>query len=232
MKKSTTCCAIHSCCALNISSICKFILLLPGLYSAIFKGCKFQGWDVKFRVSPRCSPAFSIVELMTIVTIISILAALTLPTYLINTTQAKLTNVVSVLNGLSNIVIVAYNANTRMPNALYGVDGTGAGGYGPYVVNNVTNFLHYVNGSTWNRRDAALIQVTITPAMGGSVPGYVESTNGSDGAYNTIAMAFYEYNFTMVVYCGRWDSSNTIYVPPDYLPPGCSNDNFMTDVIG
>lgn len=174
---------------------------------------------------------FTLVELLIIVAIIALLAAMTLPTYQLNSTKARIATVIPTLDLLMHDLLVKYNALGKPPTSLEGVSGTGGGGYGAYVVPNTTTNLHYDDGSTW-RNTGALIGVTIPPIVGQAIPGFVESTNGSDGAFNSIVMAFYELNGTVILYCGRWDSSSNLYVPPDFLPPGCDNDNFKTIVSG
>ncbi len=40
-------------------------------------------------------------------------------------------------------------------------------------------------------------------------------------------MAFYDNNGSIMLYCGRWDSTDSIYVPVEYLPSGCDTDNIQ-----
>lgn len=171
--------------------------------------------------------AFTLMELLIVVTITAILAMAILPTYQVNTTKAKLSNVVPVLDVVMHDLLTEFSSDGSAPSTLEGVSGTGAGGgYGPYVVPNLTNYLHYVNGQGWGE-DGAMIALSIPSEVGRGIPGFVESTNGSDGAYNSIAMAFYDNDGTIMLYCGRWDSTNTLYVPTEYLPSGCDTDNIQ-----
>ncbi len=175
---------------------------------------------------------FTLVELMAVVTIIGLLIAMTLPTYKLNSTKARIDKVVGLLNNIAHDLLLNYSVNGVMPAALYGISGVGAtGGYGPYMVQNETTFLHYVNGSTWPSK-GALIQVAVDPIIGSSIPNYVATTNGADGQFNSIALGLFDRNGSIITYCGRWDSSSNIYITPEYLPSGCNSDNFASTVMG
>lgn len=170
---------------------------------------------------------FTLLEVLMVITIIAILAAITLPTYQKNTTKAKLSNVVNVLNSLMHDVLKDFGMTGYPPSTLHGVSGTGSGSYGPYAIPNVSNYMYYLNGQSW-LNDGAMIALSVPTNVGKGIPGYVEKTNGSDGAYNSIAMAFYDDNGTIVLYCGRWDSNNPLYIPVEYLPSGCDTDNIQS----
>ena len=174
---------------------------------------------------------FTLIELLVIVAVMGTLAAMTIPTYRMNTTKARMSTVVPLLDGLMHNVLAAYATTGSVPVTLDGVSGAGSGGYGSFVTPNATTNLFYSDGDGWVHK-GALIAVNVPPNIGVGIPGYIESTNGSDGAYNAIGMAFYESNGTAILYCGRWDSSSTLYVPPDYMPPGCNSDNFSSSVTG
>lgn len=174
---------------------------------------------------------FTLVEVLIVVAIIAILAAMTLPTYQINSTKARISTAIPLLDSLMHDLLIKYFAHGMPPATFNGVSGAGAGGYGPYVTPNVSSYLHYVSGNGWNNV-GAMVAVSVPPIVAQGVPGYVASTDGSDGNYNTIAIAFFDNQGTIELYCGRWDSASTLYIPVDYLPPGCDSDNFQTIVTG
>lgn len=171
---------------------------------------------------------FSLVELLVVVAIIATLAGMTLPTYQINTTKVRVTDVVRVLESLSKNLMVYYNTKGVMPATLEGIAG---GDAGVFEVSQLTSYLHYDNGSTWTN-SGALVQLDISDKIGKAIPGYIASTDGTDGVNNSIVMAFYEKDGTMMIYCGRLDTTSSKYLPLEYLPAGCDNENFLHTVTG
>lgn len=179
----------------------------------------------------RSTLAFSLIELMVVGAIIGILAAITLPTYEKNSSKAKVSTAISVLEGLTRQVTLSYSTHGKIPTSLEGVSGDNGGAYGAYSVPNISTYLHYDDGSSWTNV-GALVEITLPEKIGKGIPNYIASTDGANGDYNTIAMAFYEDNGTLKVYCGIWDSTSTRYIPSDFLPVGCNTSNFKTIVTG
>lgn len=174
--------------------------------------------------------AFTLIEFIILVAITCLLVVVTLPTYQKNTTQARLATVIDAMELLNHQLLHSFYSNGVSPQSLAGVSGAGNGGYAIYEVDDVIKTLHYVNGSRWIHK-GAMIQVSIPFSIGKGIPGFIESTNGSDGAYNSIAMAFYDNGGTIMTLCGRWDSTSTLYIPIEFLPNGCNNDNFKDIVV-
>lgn len=173
---------------------------------------------------------FTLLEVLMVIAIIAILAAMTIPTYQKNTTKAKLSNVAKVLDSLMHDVLKDFGMTGYSPTSLHGVSGTGNGSYGAYSIPHISTYLYYLNGQSWNN-DGAMIALSVPADVGKGIPGYVAATNGGDGAYNSIAMAFYDDNGTIMLYCGRWDSNNPLYIPVEYLPSGCDTDNIQTIIM-
>jgi type II secretory pathway pseudopilin PulG len=168
---------------------------------------------------------FKLIELIIIIAIIALLATITFPTYQKNTTQARLASVIAKMEHLNLELLHSYYATGKPPANLAGVSGAGSGGYTTYAGDNIIKTLHYQNGSGWVNKGAVL-QVSVPSSIGDGIPGYIESTDGTDGAYNSIAMAFYDNGGTLMLFCGRWDSTSTLYIPVEFLPSGCDSDNF------
>ncbi len=173
--------------------------------------------------------AFKLIEFIILIAIACLLVAISLPTYHRNTTQARLATVITAMNFLNHQILHTYYAKGFPPKNLAGVSGVGTGNYIAYKVDDVIKTLHYEAGTSWQNK-GAMLQVSIPYSIGKGIPGFQESTNGTDGAYNSIAMAFYERGGTILTFCGRWDSTSTLYVPVEFLPPGCDNDNFKNIV--
>lgn len=175
--------------------------------------------------------AFTLVELIIIVAIAGLIAAFTVPTYERNSTQAHIAAAVPMLDGLMHQVLISYATKGSPPLSLDGVSGAAGGSYGSISLGNVTTNLYYTNGSNWTNHGALMV-VNLPASVAQGIPGYVQSTTGSDGTYNAIGMGFYDNNGTIMMFCGRPDSSSNLYVPLDYLPPGCNNDNFLSTLTG
>jgi type II secretory pathway pseudopilin PulG len=173
----------------------------------------------------------TLVELIVIITVIGLLTAITLPTYKKNTTQARLADVIAKMERLNLEILHSYYSSGRPPASLSGVSGVGPGEYATYAIDSNIQTLHYENGSTWAHK-GAMLQISVQDSIGSGIPGFIKSTNGKDGAYNSIAMAFYDNNGSLIIFCGRWDSTSTLYIPVEFLPQGCNNDDFKHLVEG
>jgi len=165
--------------------------------------------------------AFTLIEVVALIAITCLLIIITLPKYQMNTAQAQLTAVIAAMDSLNLEILHSYYSTGKPPKSLAGVSGAG---------NDKIKTLYYDDGSTWINK-GAMLQVSVPKSIGRIIPGFIESTDGTDGAYNSIAMAFYDNGGTITVFCGRWDRTSTLYIPVEFLPSGCNNDNFKDLVM-
>lgn len=174
--------------------------------------------------------AFTLIELAALIAITCLLVVITLPKYQMNTAQSQIIAVIAAMDSLNLKILHSYYSTGKPPQSLAGVSGANGGAYAEFIVSNKIKTLHYDNGSGWINK-GAMLQVSIPQSIGRVIPGFIESTDGTDGAYNSIAMAFYDNGGTIIVFCGRWDHTSTLYIPVEFLPSGCDNDNFKDLVM-
>ncbi len=177
--------------------------------------------------------SFTLVEMLVIVAIIAILASIGLTVYQQHSTRARVAETIPVLNRVAQSLMIQFSNHGVMPTSFSNISGDSGGTAGVYSIPRISSHLFYDNGSTWTNK-GAFVRLVIPEAIGESIPGYVASTNGTDGANNSIAIGFYEEpdEGIYLVYCGRGDSNSTLYIPMEYMPGGCNNDNFFTVVSG
>lgn len=177
--------------------------------------------------------SFTLVELLVVVAIMAILAGIGFTVYQEHSTRARVAETVPVLNRMAKGLMVEFSNNGVMPSTYGNISGASGGNAGVYAIPQISSHLFYDNGSTWTNK-GAFMRLVIPEAIGQSIPGYVASTDGTDGVNNSIAIGFYEDEAEGIylVYCGRGDSNSTLYIPMDYLPHGCNNDDFFALVTG
>lgn len=181
----------------------------------------------------KYAKSFTLVELLVVVAIIAILASIGLTVYQQYSTRARVAEAIPVLNHVAQSLMIQFSKNGVMPSSFSNISGTAGGNAGTYAIPQISSHLFYDNGSTWTNK-GAFIRLVIPAAIGESIPGYIASTDGTDGVSNSIAIGFYEdeADGTYLVYCGRGDSNSTLYIPMEYLPSGCNNDDFFALVSG
>ncbi len=169
---------------------------------------------------------FSLIELMAVVAIVAILVAVAVPTYRSYQIQAKLVEVVNVLDTVLDQARQQYVSAGTIPTS---VSGLTSGTFTAYTSSPYIAFIKYDNGSSWNNvGHAAMVQAIVSTSVGNGIPGFAA---GTSGAYNTVTMAFVASGDVMTNYCGSWVDNGT-QVPLALLPTGCRSDAFQTSVTG
>ncbi|MCY7314071.1 MAG: pilin [Rubrivivax sp.] len=147
----------------------------------------------------RVQQGFTLIELMIVVAIIGILAAVALPAYQDYTVRAKMSEVVLAASAPKTAISESFQSASTMP-----LDQAGAGM--PTVAQTATRLVTSV---TYGRTSATVSTVTAlaTPAVGGSVTAVMGIVLTGTGVVDTGVV--------------QWVCTPTGSIPTKYLPASC-----------
>jgi type IV pilus assembly protein PilA len=89
----------------------------------------------------RAKKGFTLIELMIVVAILGILAAIAIPTYMDYTARAKVSEAISLLSGVANAIAEYHTSQGKMPTSLDEIGGA--------------KTSRYVTSMTWGGTDTA-----------------------------------------------------------------------------
>ena len=104
------------------------------------------------RIQRRAQAGFTLIELMIVVAIIGILAAVALPAYRDYTVKAKVSEVILAASSAKNVIAEAAQVNSALPGASLVVD---------------TQVSKYVASVVWNGTAITATSTAAEPAMAG-----------------------------------------------------------------
>jgi len=118
---------------------------------------------------------FTLIELMIVIAIIGILAAIAIPMYRAQSCKAKLTEVTNAMSHIASAVVSYYNENGELPDSMGSADAIKTS-LGVNVDPAVLDRIKDNSSVTWTRTgslgaDAGYIQVTTATAASGTLSG-------------------------------------------------------------
>ncbi len=149
---------------------------------------------------------FTLIELMIVIAIIGILAAIAIPMYRAQSCKAKLTEVTNAMSHIASAVGAYYNENGELPNSL----GNAAAIQNTLGVNVDPTVLTRIGSVAWNRTgtagaDAGNITVTLASAASGALAGCPTTVTGQ-----TIILSTQTNIAADDPIRWNWDSASTI----------------------
>lgn len=161
---------------------------------------------------------FSLIELMIVVAIVGVLAAIAVPSYQKHLVQSRVVSVMPVAENLKTKVIAYWNETGVMPQAEDLKLGTSfqvsnPSSYSPYLTD-----LHIANN--WGTSGSLIVMV-----VSGAAVGQTFTNAWGYGGGNAMALGLYVHpdaaKTTLIVHCGIIANAVSDY---DYAPAICRND--------
>lgn len=169
--------------------------------------------------------AFSMVELMVVIAIIGILAAISIPAYKINVVKSKIGAGVPIGMHALKIATEYYDAHGFFPTSLTVYDQTIAAAQFVYINMPPVMGIFYNYYPQYNSSHVCVYFSDI------GVPGYSAPT-GNNHYFNRICMNAIMYKEAWKKSCGIWGGGETMDIPIQYLPSGCNCDFVNNVAVG
>jgi|GEM_PF-4493690 len=164
--------------------------------------------------------AYTLIELMSAIAIVAILSASAVSSYSYFSSQANLTEVLSVINNYKDELGFWYHQNNEFPANFSSLM---AANYTPISSSNTISLIYYDRSA--DNQNAYIQFFTQNTGIAGS-----QTADGAgSGAINSrLSVAFVTTaNGFLRIYCGQWDGS-TADIDLDYLPSSCRDTNLSS----
>jgi len=166
---------------------------------------------------------FSLIELMVVIAIVCILAAVAVPSYQQYTIRAKIIDSIVVMKAVSDQVFVSYEGSGSYPDSIV-INGYTVSGFPGWAYVNFGNIYDFLYSVPSPDNAAILFAVDFTGLEG--IPGYVAPTGEQaipqSNGYNTVYFAVRDFGGVIRGVCGQYNSASSAQaVPFSYLPSSC-----------
>jgi prepilin-type N-terminal cleavage/methylation domain-containing protein len=169
--------------------------------------------------------AFSLIELMVVIAIVGVLAAISVSAYKQYILKVEVTKSISIISNVLNIAMDNYQKSSTfdVPVFFNGID-VNQNGWAYFPVQNIFS-LEYFCPAHYNIPGFTPGDIFIDAALLGldGIPGYIAPSGVaySTGKYSIVSIAARDINGVMEIKCGPRDGTSDS-IPLEFMPSGCS----------
>lgn len=174
----------------------------------------------------KIGKAFSLIELMVVIAIVALLAAVAVPQYKQYVIRAQINEALTIIKSLADEAILQREIDGEFPTSVTwnGLTFTDAAGYVAVNTQNVVN-MRYDAHEASNNTDVKLIRIQANLSGLEGIPGYIAPpTDTSAAAQGMIRYVAWDTgNGVVQKACGSWGGAGVAYedILPEYLA-GCT----------